>query len=211
MQESSVAYLPNNIKQLENLYNSFGLKQLINEPTRETIDTSSIIDHIAINIASSVIESEVLKLGLSDHYLVYDIRKFRGNIPCNNKIKTRKMKNFNEELFLNFLAAIDWQGIPIYSQDINEVVQNWTNIRSLVVGKHAPHIERRVSDKSTPWLNPEIKKMFRTRDKLKTAAVNLDLTYYWKLTSKFAIGLMLRIQNLRKNTLLTRFIHVRGI
>ena len=51
------------------------------------------------------------------------------------------------------------------------MVQNWTNILSLVVEKHAPLIERRVSDKSTPWLNPEIKKMFRTRDKLKTAAI----------------------------------------
>ena len=86
-------------------------------------------------------------------------------------IKARKMKNFNEELFLNELAAIDWQRILICSQDINEVVQNWTNILSFVVEKHTPHIERKVSDKSTPWLNPEIKKMFRTREKLKTAAI----------------------------------------
>ena len=81
------------------------------------------------------------------------------------------MKNFNEELFHNDLAAITWQRILICSQGINEVVQNWTNILSLVVGRHAPLIERRVSGKSTPWLNPEIKKVFRTRDKLKTAAV----------------------------------------
>ena len=176
LQESSVANLPNTTRQLEHLYNSFGLKQLINKPTRETTDTSSIIDHIAINIASNVIESGVLKLGLSDHYLVYAIRKFRGNMPCNHKIiKTRKMKNFYEELFLNDLAAIDWQRILICSQYINEAVQNWTNILSLVVGKHAPLIERRVSDKSTPWLNPEIKKMFRTRDKLKTATVKSRL------------------------------------
>ena len=127
LQESSVTNLPNNIKQLENICNSFGLKQLINKPTRETIGTSSIIDHISINIASNVIESGVLKLGPSDHYLVYAIRKFRGNIPCNHKIiKTHKLKNFNEELFLNDLAAIDWQRILICSQDINEVVQNWT-------------------------------------------------------------------------------------
>ena len=81
------------------------------------------------------------------------------------------MKNLNEELFLNDLAAIDWQRILICSHDINELVQNWTNILSLVVGKHAPLIERRVSDKSIPWPYPEIKKMLRTRDKLKTAAV----------------------------------------
>ena len=86
VQESSVENLPNNTKQLENLYNSFGLKQLINKATRETIDTSSIIDHIAINIASNLIESGVRKLGLSDHYMVYAIRKFRGNLNFNHKI-----------------------------------------------------------------------------------------------------------------------------
>ena len=129
-------------------------------------------DHIASNIASNVIESVVPKLGLSDQYLVHAIRGFRGNLPCNHKIiKTRKMKNFNEELFFNDLAAINWQRILIYSREINEVVQNWKSILSLAIDKYAPLIERRVSDKSTPWLNPEIKKMLRTRDKLKTAAI----------------------------------------
>ena len=32
------------------------------------------------------------------------------------------------------------------------------------IEKHAPLIERRVSDKSTPWLNPAIKRMFKTWD-----------------------------------------------
>ena len=86
------------------------------------------------------------------------------------------MKNFNEELFLNDLATVNWQSILICNQDINEVVQNWTNILSLVIEKHAPLIERRVSDKSTPWLNPEIKRMFTTQDKLKLQPLNLDLT-----------------------------------
>ena len=55
---------------------------------------STIIDHIAVNVECNIIESGVLKLALSDHYLVYAIRKFRGNIPCNHKvIKTRQMKN----------------------------------------------------------------------------------------------------------------------
>ena len=41
LQESSVANLLNNIEQSENLCNSSGLKQLINKPTRETIEYQS--------------------------------------------------------------------------------------------------------------------------------------------------------------------------
>ena len=62
------------------------------------------------------------------------------------------MNNLNEELLLNDLAAFDWKRIPICSPDINEVVQNWTNILYFVVGKHAPLVERRVSDKLIPYI-----------------------------------------------------------
>ena len=55
--ESSGNNLPNNINRLADLYNSFGLAQLIREPTRETIDTSTIFDHIAVNIECNNIES----------------------------------------------------------------------------------------------------------------------------------------------------------
>ena len=51
------------IPSLEDLYNLLGLKQLINKSTRETIDTSSITDHIAISIARNVIESGVPLFG----------------------------------------------------------------------------------------------------------------------------------------------------
>ena len=170
--ESSRINLPNNINRLADLYKSFGLTQLISEPTRETIDTYTIVDHIAVNVECNIIESGVLKLALSDHYLVYAIRKFRGNIPCNHKmIKTRQMKNFNEELFLKDLVNVDWQQILTCSQDIDVVVQNWTNMLSLIIEKHAPLRERRVSDKFAPWLTPDLMNMFRTRDRLKAAAI----------------------------------------
>ena len=52
---------------------------MIDKPTRETIDTSALIDHIEVNIDRKVIESGVLNLGFGDHYLVYAIRKFLGN------------------------------------------------------------------------------------------------------------------------------------
>ena len=187
--ESSSNNLPNNINRLADLYNSFGLTQLISEPTRETIDTSTIIDHIAVNVECNIIESGVLKLALSDHHLVYAIRKFRGNIPCNHKmIKTRQMKNFNDELFLKDLVNVDWQQILTCSQDINVVVQNWTNMLSLMIEKHAPLRERRVPDKFAPWLTPDLMNMFRTRDRLKAAAIKsksvLLMEAYKKIRNK---------------------------
>ena len=100
-------------------------------------------------------------------------------------IKTRQMKNFNEELLLTDLANVDWQQILTCSQDINVVVQNCTNMLSLIIEKHAPLRERRVSDKFAPWLTPDLKNMFRTRGKLKAAAIKSKSVLLMEAYKKF--------------------------
>ena len=122
-QTDSNQSLTNNTKRLLDLYNSFGLKQLISEPTRETIDTSSIINHIAFSNHFNVVESGVLKTCISDHYLVYVCRKFRGSLSAKHKVITsRQMKNFEEDLFLSDLAFVDWSAIVYNSDDLDNAV-----------------------------------------------------------------------------------------
>ena len=97
------------------------------------------------------------------------------------------MKNFNEELFFRDLAIINWQHVLYSSQNITEMVLNWTKLLSLIIEKHAPLRERRISVKFTPLLTSDIKYMFRTRNKLKTAAI--------KAKSTILMGAYKRIQN----------------
>ena len=69
-----------------------------------TLNTASLIDHIAVSIPENIPESGVLRVALSDHYVVYCIRKFMGSIKRQRKIITsRKMKNFNSDKFLSDL------------------------------------------------------------------------------------------------------------
>jgi hypothetical protein len=49
----------------------YQLEQIITEPTRVTIDTSSLIDVFITNIAQKVKSSGVIRLGISDHYMIY--------------------------------------------------------------------------------------------------------------------------------------------
>ena len=90
--------IDNNSKHMLDLYELFSFKQLIEGPTRVTVTTSSIIDHIATTHARNIVKSGVYEVSPSDHYMVYCIRKFNGAVEKGHKmIKTRKMKNFNEE------------------------------------------------------------------------------------------------------------------
>ena len=63
-------------------------------PTRATLTTSSIIDHIATTCARNISESGVHKVSMSDHYMVFCVRKFDGALLQDRKIiKTRSMKH----------------------------------------------------------------------------------------------------------------------
>ena len=122
-QTDSNQNLPNSTKCLLDLYNSFGLKQLISEPTRETIDTSSIIEYIAVSHRSNVVESGVLKTCITDHYLVYVCRKFLGSLSAKHKVITsRQRKNFDKDFFLSDLASVDWSAIVYNSDDVDSAV-----------------------------------------------------------------------------------------
>ena len=54
------------------MYSSIRLTELIKD-TRGTIDTSTKIDHLPVNTECNIVASGVLKLAISDHYLVYAV------------------------------------------------------------------------------------------------------------------------------------------
>ena len=57
----------------------YEIKQLITKPTRETEYISTIIDHIAVN-TNNIVEFGVVKTAISDHHVVYYVRKYQGAI-----------------------------------------------------------------------------------------------------------------------------------
>ena len=101
--------LDNSAKHISGLYELFSFKQLIEDPTRVTLDTATVIDHVATTCPRNIMKSGVHEVSMSDHYMVYCIRKFSGAVEKGHKTsKTRKMKHFNEEAFLADVSGICW-------------------------------------------------------------------------------------------------------
>ena len=167
--------IDNNSKHMLVLYELLSFKQLVEEPTRVTLTTSSIIDHIAITCARNIVKSGVHEVSMSDHYMVYCIRKFNGAVEKDHKVvKTRKMKNFNEDAFLAAaswkVSGICWELLLTETDYINTLVNNWSNLFSLIIDKQAPITEMCVSEKYCPWIDKDLRDLMQTRDKLKKAA-----------------------------------------
>ena len=72
-------------------------------------------------------------------------------------IKTRKLKNFNEDAFLADVSGICWERMLNETDDIDVLVSNWSNLFSLIIEKHATMTVMRVSEKYCPWIDKDMK------------------------------------------------------
>ena len=81
------------------------------------------------------------------------------------------MKHFSEKQFLFDVSGRCWG--PFFQQrdDIDVLVNNWSSLFSFFIEKNGPLKEIRVSERYCPWISKDIKRLTRTRDRRKTAAL----------------------------------------
>ena len=69
-----------------------------------------------------------------------------GKVKAKHKmIRSRQMKNFDKDLFLQDLASYDWFSVVNSADSVDEAVNKWSELVSLVIEKYAPIRERRVT------------------------------------------------------------------
>ena len=161
-----------NLIALLNITDIYGLEQLINEPTRITPTTSTLIDLIFTNRPENVYWSGVSHIAISDHSLVYAYRKI--SIPTFSKginlITYRQFKHFNSVNFYADILAQTWDSIKqLY--DPNDMWKRWKELFLNVCEKHAPIKTKRTRDSKSPWITAILKKRMNFRDRLKRKAI----------------------------------------
>ena len=78
----------------------FGLKQLIEVPTRTTTSSSTVIDHISLSYVERATQSRVIGISLSDHQLIYSTRKIsRINRSSQKQTQFHSLKHYTVGVF----------------------------------------------------------------------------------------------------------------
>ncbi|EDO27520.1 predicted protein [Nematostella vectensis] len=130
----------NKTKKLKSIYEAYQLSQLINEPTRITIDSKSLIDHFVTSSPDKINSSGVIHIGPSDHSLIYGIRKINPYRCARDKAKTieiRNFKHFDQQKFVKDLLTQSWEQI-VLCHDTNEMWAHWKDLFLNVLDRHAP-------------------------------------------------------------------------
>ena len=101
--------IPSDIKKYYEFCTMFGLKQLIEVPTRVTCSSSTIIDHILASFPNRVSQQGVIDVGLSDHQIVYCTRKIsRIKRGTHKEIRCRSLKNYSADIYEEALGRVDF-------------------------------------------------------------------------------------------------------
>ena len=148
---------------LQFLCSLYQIDQLIKECTRLTPTSATLIDLLLTNTPENISRSGVIHLGISDHSLVYAVRKF---IPPKGRQKTREVRNFKNFIEINFIQDVSQLSWDIVYQfvDPNICWQVWKSLLLDALNRHAPICHKRIRNNSVPWINPQIKQLMRKRD-----------------------------------------------
>ena len=104
---------------LSDITNLHGLRQLINEPTRVTDTTSTLVDLIYANYPDKVVCSGVCHVNISD-VNAYRKLSIAAISKRHNTINYRTFKNFNRDHFRNDIASQNWDVLDNF-QDPNDM------------------------------------------------------------------------------------------
>ena len=154
-------------KNYTQLLKSSGLTQLIDEPTRKTDTTESLLDHILVNTADKISQSGVIEKAISDHDIIFCTRKHQKiKTGQHNSIKIRSMKNYTKESFLEKLGDVEF---PDYSNFdcVNEAYSNFITKLMDVIDNIAPTKEIRIKGNSKAWFDSDTVERINIREKLK--------------------------------------------
>lgn len=163
---SDMLVTPNNML---TCFESYGLLNIVKNPTRKTSASATLLDVIFTNDASIFSECLVLDSSpISDHCLIsceMQVLKFKKKQKF---ISYRDFSGFNEESFLSDLSEINMNEF-LYTPNIEMKVKYFTDILTLVFNYYAPLRRIRVNKPRAPWLTYPLKLILKEKKKAEIA------------------------------------------
>uniref|UniRef100_A0A1Y1LAN8 Reverse transcriptase domain-containing protein n=1 Tax=Photinus pyralis TaxID=7054 RepID=A0A1Y1LAN8_PHOPY len=158
-----------------------GLRQVVQEPTRVSKTTSSLIDLIILPSDKTIDTVGVIPMDtVTDHHLVF------CEYPINDRLTTkdlfhtyRDFKHFDLNHFNQAMQLVSWD--HIYSMtDPNDMV-TFLNMNILYIfDQLAPIKTARISKPKAPWLTDTIRRMFLIRDRALIKFKKTKNECHWK-------------------------------
>lgn len=154
-------------KKLQRSLESFGLKQLVNKPTRLSKTTATLLD---LFMCSESVDNHACDVeynhGIpSDHCIVNLLIDLEIKNLVNATITRRCLSQINEYAFNMDLYSTPFWNI-FHENNLNTKIESFNNLILGLFDKHAPVKTFKLKKaKNDPWITPTIKLMMHLRNK----------------------------------------------
>ena len=157
------------------------LNQIINEPTRVTYYTNTLIGHRLIYVTNDlpVLQSATIKYCISDHFPVFSVLDLKDNSYINRdthkQIPYRTNKTFNPDAFLRDVRNTSWANIYTENYTTEECLEKSISTYSSIINKHSPIVTKWIKRPMLPpWITKYIRLAMNTRDNAKKKKAEME-------------------------------------
>ena len=130
----------------------------IDKATRIIQWSKTLIDLIYTSKIENIGECGVVHLTISDHSLVYAVRRARAIKSQPRTITFRSYAKFNVNKFVEDLLAVLFHIIEAID-DVDLAWSTWKSMFVEVCNNHAPVVSRKVKGETCPWMTNLIKQL----------------------------------------------------
>ena len=157
-------------KDFDELCDDFNFTQLIEEPTRVTSTSSTCIDLILAKDPTRISRTEVIKIGISDHFLIScertnTVQSDKSRQVGHNTLTVRSLACYSPAALIQGLERVDWNCVFL-STNVNNAWANFCTCFKTVLESVAPFKTIRVKKNNPPWFSSDIRMEISERDRL---------------------------------------------
>ena len=149
---------------LQATMDGFLFSQLIDVPTRVTVSTQTLIDHIYTTNPEKHISSGVFNTAVSDHYLIFTVYGDNKPSTASKKvIQWRDFKHFDHDKFAETLTSMSFESV-CQCTSVDEALELWHSMLMEAVDVYAPFKQKRLRSNPCPWISGNVIQLMNTRD-----------------------------------------------
>lgn len=163
---------------LSDFCSTLNLAQLVQEPTRVTNNSQTLIDVALTTNVNIIHDCKVKSSTISDHSLVSLTLKLKPPKPRPTYITTRSYKNYNPEKFEDDLAKVPFHMISFFD-DFDDQIHAFNCLFLDVLNDHAPMKRTRIKTRPNPYITQEIRQLMKVRDKWHKSAIKTMDKLHW--------------------------------
>ena len=192
-----------NYKKLHLFSQSNGLSQYIQNTTRNTDKSKSLID-LALTNSKFVSCSGTLELFISDHQPIYLVHKKGRDVRGSVGFTGRSYINFDKQDFIHTLSDLNW--VELYN--IADPGKAWLFIRSqaeLILNKMCPLRKFSIKNYRPDWMSNELIEQIKDRDYFYRKAKRTGDSDAWNIAKYLRNATNSNIRQAKRDFILDEF------